>query len=247
MQQVSQDCVCCLCLAQTCSNFLLEYSHEGRLLIWHTLLYCVLLKLTIRFFDQNMVLVGAVATLAREIENDSKFYEGLATRNPDMARSQSAGWAEPNAISDFVNQEADAALEAAEEEAKLNMKGPNASDAATAFVRKSNGKNEVPSAPEHKGGSIADINPDVDGGEFTESEQVAISEMLDAWEEPARPEESEERKITLGAIMQFRQALSFMKRKYPFLPGEEGIDDPEAMLIVDSHILYLPRRLTIAA
>ena len=32
----------------------------------------------------------------------------------------------------------------------------------------------------------------------------------------------QERKITLGAVMQFRQALTFMKRKYPFLPGESS-------------------------
>ena len=185
-----------------------------------------------------MVLIGAVATLAREIESDSKFYEGLATRHPDMARNDSAGWAEPNTIADFVNQEADAALEAAEEEAKLNMKGPNASDAATAFIRKSNGTNKVPSSPQLKANSIADLNPDADG-EFTESEQVAISEMLDAWEEPSKPEESEERKITLGAIMQFRQALSFMKRKYPFLPGKTKRAHAELMVFLrHSNLLF---------
>lgn len=35
--------------------------------------------------------------------------------------------------------------------------------------------------------------------------------------------DGQERKITIGALMQFRQSLTFMKRRYPFLPGESAV------------------------
>lgn len=161
-----------------------------------------------------MVLIGAVATLAREIEKDSRFYKSMVAKNPEMMRSHSLGLTD-KAIADFVNQEADAALEAEEEFSKLNMASPNAADAASAFVKTQNSQDaQSPLAASDGDGNI---DPE---GDFTASEQLAISEMLDAWEEPTRAEESLERKITIGAVMQFRQALTSMKRKYPFLPGE---------------------------
>jgi hypothetical protein len=152
---------------------------------------------------KGMVLVGEVATLAREIEMDRKAYTGLSSSaGPSMASGlSSSGW-DSKDVRDFVNQEADAAAEEAANEA--GPKTVNAAEAATAFM-----KSQTTPAPPSPGGGMS-LQGSVHSSavvdeEFTESEHVAISELLDAWEEPTRAEEEEERKITLGAIMQFRQ------------------------------------------
>jgi hypothetical protein len=196
---------------------------------------------------KNMVLLGAVATLAREIEKDKDYY--VTTETGGRLRSSTDDWM-PDEISDFVSKQAEVAMKEAEEEKmRTSVMLPTAPEAAKAFLRaqqKSEPLSPVTVASDDHASDDAEDN----GGnqDFTVSEQLEISKLLDAWEEPGRSEQSEvrasmghvrcpyvysslncelhtcacqERKITLGAIMQFRQALSFMKRKYPFLPGEE--------------------------
>ncbi|CAB9496794.1 Mechanosensitive ion channel protein [Seminavis robusta] len=188
---------------------------------------------------KNMVLVGEVATLAREIEKDKDDFVRDRSDANKHARSLTDEW-DPNEIADFVNKEAEAALEAEEEAARNSALSPSATEAATTFMAKhkkgvdgSTTSLLAPTAP----GDLEDNEANAADQDFTASEQYEIEALLDAWEEPKRAEESEERKITLGAIMQFRQALSFMKRKYPFLPAF-GPADTRDRCIESSQAVY---------
>lgn len=125
--------------------------------------------------------------MQRKLKKDRRYYELSSAVNPSTA----SGLGE-NIISVFVNQEADAALEEEENEAKKNVAAPNAADAATAFMASRNQR-----APPSPMSNVSDHGAD-DGErgtslpeEFTSSEQVEISELLDAWEEPTKAEESE--------------------------------------------------------
>ena len=137
---------------------------------------------------KNMVLVGKVATLAREIEKDRDLYEQESVADDARARS--------NTLTDFLSGEADAALEAEEEDAKNNKAAPSAADAATAFMarrQRANSGVSTRSRLQSKSELSMDASstapaPDED---FTESEQVQIGELLDAWEEPVRAQDTE--------------------------------------------------------
>jgi len=139
---------------------------------------------------KHMVLIGEVAHLAKEIEKEQQYYEGGSSVG--FSASVASGLT-GDAVRDFVVQEADAVLEAETTEAKNTVVVPNAADAATAFMKSRNKKEPPSPIPD---GSNHEV--DIDDGEvarkdeeFTSSEQEEISELLDAWEEPNKQEESE--------------------------------------------------------
>lgn len=158
--------------------------------------------LSARFGEQladvmkNMVMIGEVGSLAKDIE----LYSGDYANN-DSALPRSDGiqdlMVEAQASSDSVNP---AAI-------------MNAAEAANQFIQQRNSASDLPNAS----GSVSSrsLKNDTD---FTKSEQLQLTELLDAWEEPQTAEEKEDKKITLGAVLQFRQALTFMKARYPFMP-----------------------------
>ena len=135
---------------------------------------------------KNMVLTGKIATLAREIEKDRDLY------NQDMSTADDDRRARSNTLTDFIGDQMDDELEAEEVNAQNNKAPPSAGDAATAFMaaRESAGAAATP-------GTAADNVSVLDGPEteedFTASEQVQIDALLDAWEEPARAEDTEVR------------------------------------------------------
>lgn len=134
----------------------------------------------------KMLLIGSVATLSREIETDRRAY--LSKRNPSYIQSVgsnlSGGW-NPDTINQFVEQETDAALALEADAARQAAAQTTAADAAKTFVRKQKAHVSPPPSP----GSpiqqaLAGRDDDAAGAEFTESEQVAISELLDGKQLP---------------------------------------------------------------
>lgn len=194
-----------------------------------------------------MVLVGEVATLSREIETERRTYNMIISRMdssmaPSVASGLSGGWA-PNTVTDFVAKEADAAKAAEEDEARLRASAKNAADAAKTFVQARNAPAPQLAGLPDRQTSMGDNNEPTE--DFTASEQIAIAELLDSWEEPTRAEEEQQKNITIGAVMQFRQALTFMKKKYPFLHAFGPADTRErciesAQLVYDRLLMRTP-------
>ena len=139
---------------------------------------------------KNMVLVGKVATLAREIEKDRDLYEQESVADENRARS--------NTLTNFLSEEADAWQEAGEEDAKNNQAAPSAVDAATAFMAQRQRAHSASGvSTRSRLQSKSEISMDMSSAgppqdeAFTESEQVQIGELLDAWEEPVRAQDTE--------------------------------------------------------
>jgi hypothetical protein len=176
---------------------------------------------------KNMVLVGEVATLARDVERYSGEY---ANTSSNLASTPSR-----KNMQQMFDDEADAQQQAPEE-----VKG-NAAQAAQAYIESRN------SAKDGDGASVGSARTLLQDEEFTQSEQLQMSELLDAWEEPETANEREERKISIGAVLQFRQALTFMRTRYPFLPAfgladtrEKCVDN--ASKVFDRLMLRTPDR-----
>ena len=139
---------------------------------------------------KNMVLVGKVATLSREIENDRDLYEQESVADDPRLRS--------NTLTDFLSNEADAALKEEEEDARNSQAAPSAADAAIAFMEKRR-RSSSWSGVSHRSRLFSKSEVSMEASctsrpsdeEFTESEQVQISELLDAWEEPVRAQDTE--------------------------------------------------------
>ena len=156
---------------------------------------------------KNMVLIGEVATLAREIENaKDSFRVRLAT---DLSVSSNA-W-NPNKIQDIMNQEADEHNGKKEIAVEIGV-----ADAATAFManRKSAQSNQGKDAP-----SVASIRSLESAAtadpEFTLSQQMEMATLLDAWEDPITQEEQEVRCSPLAGI------ISILENS-PLLPSHAG-------------------------
>jgi len=175
-----------------------------------TNLYFILLVLVhsiaVHFGEQladvmkKMLIIGEVATLAREIANSEDNYrEQFATQ---MSMARSGLWC-PSNIQDMVNQDLDEANNKKEDVVV------GAADAANAFMARRGGmenkENEVDVSS--AGLSIASMRSTLSAppaSEFTQSQQMEISELLDEWEEPQTIEEREDKKVTIGAVLQVR-------------------------------------------
>lgn len=176
---------------------------------------------------KNNLLVGEIATLARHIEDTQEDYRDHFSVNASV---NSNGWNTKN-LQGLVNQEADEA-EAADNEGVA----ASAADAANAFIasRKSDAEKAAAKSENISTAtgiaSVKSFESAKSNKEFSESQQMEMAELLDAWEEPQTVEEKEEKKITIGAVLQFRQALTYMKKKYPFLPAFGPADTREACI-----------------
>lgn len=130
---------------------------------------------------KNMVLIGEVATLARQIENSQESFRDRMVAQMSVASNI---WS-PNNIQDMVNQEADDFDK--KEDIVVDV---GAADAANAFMAKRknvdtiNGKDAISVASMRSLESTRDP-------EFTKSQQMEMATLLDAWEDPTTVEEQE--------------------------------------------------------
>lgn len=134
---------------------------------------------------KNMVLIGEVASLARQIENSKEdFREQLV---PQMSVASNV-WS-PRNIQAMVSQGAD------EAEADTSAEVVGAADAANAFMasrvaaEKMDGKQ--PSVNTSMASALSLESVASGDPEFTRSQQMEMAELLDAWEEPKTVEEQE--------------------------------------------------------
>ena len=144
---------------------------------------------------KNMVLVGEVATLAKEIEkyaDEYSFRENKITSDQSVASTSSPGG--------FVQNIQEMVEKADEEAQKKEEKQASSADAAKSFIAKRNAVPEAPKSPEapmppqlgpESGDTDSDSGVMEADPDFTQSEQMKMMELLDAWEEPTTAEEKE--------------------------------------------------------
>jgi hypothetical protein len=142
-----------------------------------------------------MVLVGEVATLAKEIEkyaDEYSFRENKVVSDQSVASTSSGGG--------FVKNIQEMVEKADEEAQKKDEKQASSADAAKAFIAKRNAVPEAPNSPEapmpippgpESGDTDSDSGVVEADPDFTQSEQMKMMELLDAWEEPTTAEERE--------------------------------------------------------
>ncbi|CAB9496802.1 Mechanosensitive ion channel protein [Seminavis robusta] len=206
---------------------------------------------------KNMVLLGEVATLARYIKSNKEDYQYLlddvTSVGTNPSKANSANWTSKN-IQAFVKKQADDDDE--EEEPEVSESAADAANAFMANKRRSVvavDEKDQPQPPDNPNNtSIETVRSfetavSQEDPEFTESEQMKISGLLQEWEDPHTADEREHMSVTLAAVLQFRQALTFMKRKYPFLPAFGPADTREnciesAQKVYDRLILRTPHK-----
>jgi len=122
---------------------------------------------------KNMVLIGEVASLAKDIERFSGDYANNDVSSLPRATDRSSSMDEY--FSDDVEpQDGDS-------------KTVNPADAAAAFIDKRNATGSgSPCSPRSPGKSIAGGDQD-----FTQSQQLQLAELLDEWEEPQTAEQKD--------------------------------------------------------
>ena len=126
---------------------------------------------------KNMVLVGEVATLARQIELcKDEFYDNVSSHLSVSSNIQA-----------IVTQQDDEDAEAAGAPVVC------AADAANAFMAKQEADKNIDQNALNTtiDSARSDDHTVAADPEFTESQQIQISELLDAWEEPSTVEEQE--------------------------------------------------------
>ena len=163
---------------------------------------------------KNMVLIGKIATLAREIENNQDTY--LEASSSDVVRKRT------NTVSEFLSDEAAAFLGAEETELRKSKATPSAPESATAFM-----ENRKTMLGAKDAASSNDGAPTQEKEEnITESEHATIEELLDAWEEPTRARDTEvshQSTCTRAMATKFDSSLYFMfvSFLFPFLVGAQ--------------------------
>lgn len=177
---------------------------------------------------KNMVLVGEVATLARDIEKYSGDYA-------DYSTNLLTGTSSRRNMHHLLEEQAEENV--APDETKVNL-----AEAAKSYVR-----NRNKAQSESNDNVSQSSSRSIQEQEFSQSEQMKMSELLDAWEEPETAEEKEQKKISIGAVLQFRQALTFMRTKYPFRPAFGLADSRQnsienASRVFDRLMLRTPNR-----
>lgn len=175
---------------------------------------------------KSMIIVGEVATLSKDIEYYAE-QDQLDNMSVYHDNSSIAGGWNDKDIQQLVSKEADAERRA--QAFKDSQVGSNAATAAKRFManRATQAKTKpAPNVPNNGPPSFCSPTPSMGGAsstvvneDFSASEKSKLSDLLEAWEEPQTAEQKEEKKITLGAVLQFRQALTFMQKRHPFLPA----------------------------
>jgi hypothetical protein len=123
---------------------------------------------------KHMVLIGEVATLAKDIERFSGDYANNVSALPNLSQQHGT-------LKNLMSAETETNSDVA------SSPVVNAAEAASAFVANRNAgvaSLEVGAASQASARSISE-------DEFSKSEQLKLSELLDAWEEPQTAEEKE--------------------------------------------------------
>ena len=129
-----------------------------------------------------MVLIGEVATLAKDIEKFSGDYANTTTALPGTDVDSGTN---SNTYQNIWQSEVEQT--GSEESIKIE----NAAEAANAFIANRNASKTEPGGPVppvSKRNLIA-----ASENEFSHSQQMKLSEMLDAWEEPQTADQKEVR------------------------------------------------------
>ena len=127
-----------------------------------------------------MVLIGEVATLAKDIERFSGDYANTTTALPGTAGVTGTN---SNPYQEMWQSEVQ------QTGSNESIKVANAAEAANAFIANRNAFMTEPGGPvptvSKRNLTVANDN------EFSHSQQMKLSEMLDAWEEPQTAEQKE--------------------------------------------------------
>ena len=128
---------------------------------------------------KSMVLIGEVATLAKDIERFSGDYANTTSALPNLPGSGGANTYQEMWKSEDEEQNG----------SDHSIPMANAAQAANAFMANRNASATLPNSPPATASQRGlDVNND---DEFSHSQQLKLSELLDAWEEPQSAEQKE--------------------------------------------------------
>ena len=131
---------------------------------------------------KSMVLIGEVATLAKDIERSSGDYANTTTALPSTSPSTET---KSTKYQDIWQSEVE------QNGSDNSIPIANAAEAANKFIANRNASASEAGGPISTiGASRRNLNVASDN-EFSHSQQMKLSEMLDAWEEPETAEQEE--------------------------------------------------------
>lgn len=173
---------------------------------------------------KNMVLISEIAALSKSIVKRKEKHQG--DRGSDDRDAPVEG--ENETIQELM---------AAEYTANETENGPSSElDDAKKQAQKFIANRTTVDRKPHKlresdesAASPSPFPPHVASGQFSSSQKLRLTQMLDDWEDP-RTDRSQHvaAKITLGAVLQFGHTLTLMNARYPFSPAFGVADTREA-------------------